>query len=239
VKNKVNLKKIKSWVSDSSIDECDSPGIHPAKNFIPDWYKDMPRFNDNSKKIKIYDNGSSNVGLKFCIPFLDSINIGYMVTLHCDILVEGIGKDKRVSWTSGTSPIDGRPIETVGSIPSPPGYGNFTQAWKFRHGLLLPKGYSLLFTQPLNHTELNTYTTSGVVDADGGMSSGGIPFAIREDFEGIIKKGTPIVQIIPFKRDNWILEKLSKKPKSFILWSPRNSIYGWYKQNIWKKKSFQ
>lgn len=239
MKNKNNLKKMQVWVYESGIEEYNCPDISPAKNFVPEWYKNIPRFRDNAKKIEIYDNGASNIGLKSCIPFLDSLNFGYMVTSHCDILVEGVGEEKKLSWTSTAPPLESRPISVVGSIPSLPGYGAFTQAWKFRLGLLVPKGYSLLFTQPLNHTELNTYTTSGVVDADGGMSSGGLPFSIRDEFEGVIKRGTPIVQIIPFKRDNWELEKLDSKPNYFKLWSPRNSLSGWYKQNIWKKKTFE
>jgi hypothetical protein len=239
MKNKLKLKKLQLWIYDESIEESNSPGISPARNFIPDWYKNIPRFNNGGSKVKIYDNGALNLGLKYCTPFLDTLTTGYMVTLHCDILVEGIGKDKKISWTSVVPPIDGRPIETVGVIPLVTGYGNFTQAWKLMHGMLVPKGYSLLFTQPLNHTELNTFTTSGIVDADEGMPPGGMPFAIREDFEGIIKRGTPIIQIIPFKRDAWKIENLKTMPNSLTSWSPRNSIYGWYKQNIWKKKSFE
>jgi hypothetical protein len=238
MKNIVKLKKIQSWVNDINVEEYNCPDIYPAKNFIPDWYKDIPRFNNDDKKIKIQGNGISNVGLKSCIPFLDSLNVGYIITLHCDILVEDLGGEKRMSWTSSSPPLEPRPVETVGKIPSPAGYGNFTQAWKFKRGILVPKGYSLLFTQPLNHTELNTYTTSGIVDADGGMGSGGIPFAVREDFQGVIKAGTPIMQIIPFKRDNWKLEKLGSIPKTYKQWASRNSLSGWYKQNIWKKKSF-
>lgn len=239
MRNKIKDKKIKTWIYKNEVFEGDVCKIEPSRKFIPDWYKDLSRYVTDST-LKIDSKGFTNIGLKGCSPFLDSLSLGYMVTLHCDILVEIVDNVQKLSWTSETKPLQPRPSILVKDIPSIPGYGDYTQAWNFRHGVLLPKGYSILVTQPLNHFELNTFTTSGVVDADGGMASGGIPFSIKNNFEGIIKAGTPIMQIIPFKRDNWKLEySKHEAPKNAPIWSPRNSLSGWYKQNIWKKKSFE
>ena len=239
MRNKLNSKKIKAWIYNNEVFERDACKIEPSRKLVPEWYKDIPRYvTDNT--LKIDSNGFTNIGLKGCSPFLDSLNLGYMLTLHCDILVEIVDGVQKLSWTSGTPPLQARPMVLVKDMPCVPGYGNYTQAWNFRHGILLPKGYSLLVTQPLNHFELNTFTTSGVVDADGGMAAGGIPFSIKNNFEGVIKTGTPIMQLIPFKRDNWELENYKQKaPKNAPIWSARNSLYGWYKQNVWKKKSFE
>ena len=38
-----------------------------------------------------------------------------------------------------------------------------------------------------------------------------LPMWLKKDFIGIIKKGTPIAQIIPFKRDNWTANKFSQR----------------------------
>jgi hypothetical protein len=46
-------------------------------------------------------------------------------------------------------------------------------------------------------------TLSGIHDTDGGLHEGKIPFYIKSDFEGIIPAGTPIMQLIPIKRDSW------------------------------------
>ena len=29
------------------------------------------------------------------------------------------------------------------------------------------------------------------------------PFLLKKNFEGLIKQGTPIIQVIPFKRESW------------------------------------
>jgi hypothetical protein len=239
MRNKISAKTIKVWIYKNQVPDGDLCKIEPSRKFVPAWYKNISKYvGDNV--LRIDNQGFTNVGLKGCFPFLDSLNLGYMLTLHCDILVEIVDGSQKISWSSDTPPLQPRPMEIVKEIPSVPGYGNYTQAWNFRHGVLLPKGYSMLITQPLNHFELNTFTTSGVVDADGGMAAGGIPFSIKNDFEGVIKTGTPIMQLIPFKRDDWKLEySKEKEPKGIPLWSPRNSLYGWYKQNVWKKKSFE
>jgi hypothetical protein len=44
----------------------------------------------------------------------------------------------------------------------------------------------------------------GIVDTDKYTAPVNFPFVINDiNFEGIIPKGTPIAQVIPFKRDPW------------------------------------
>ena len=72
------------------------------------------------------------------------------------------------------------------------------------------------------------------------MQNGNIPVFFSKTFEGIIKAGTPIAQIIPFKTENWtseldplILEEGHKNSKRSTM-----AAYGWYKQHFWKKKKY-
>ena len=68
-----------------------------------------------------------------------------------------------------------------------------------------------------------------------------LPVFFKNNFEGIIEKGTPIAQILPFKTENW----LSQTDKEILEKSQINDmfaatkIFGWYKKNIWKKKSYE
>ena len=48
---------------------------------------------------------------------------------------------------------------------------------------------------------------AGIIDLDEGMYNGNIPFFINGNFTGVIDQGTPIAQIIPFKREDWKIEK--------------------------------
>ena len=63
---------------------------------------------------------------------------------------------------------------------------------------------------------------------------------MNNTFEGIIDAGTPLFQIILFKTENWI-NKIDKKVLDESMLTKKNSImkaYGWYKQNVWKKKMY-
>jgi antitoxin (DNA-binding transcriptional repressor) of toxin-antitoxin stability system len=66
---------------------------------------------------------------------------------------------------------------------------------------------------------------------------GSIPFYIKNGFEGVIKSGTPVAQIIPFKQENWKAEVesgLCEYAKAYR----RSSPIDWYKKKARKRKSY-
>lgn len=235
---KIKKKEIKFFANNDFILNSCLPPVS-AKQTIPKWYKNANRYTYGDKLI-IQDNGGTNVGVKVCVPFLDAITNGYTIRLHCDILVEWDENGQfHLKWTSNEKPLSSRSEAVSSQIPTLSGYTGFTQAWELKYSFVVPRGYSVLVTQPLNGFDLPTYVTSGIMDSDDFCGPGGIPFAIRKDFSGIIKAGTPIMQLIPIKRDKW---KSSLKVQTLEQESglgPRNYIVGWYKENIWKRKSYE
>lgn len=228
--------KIEFWLKHESLDGLVEYPV-PAATLIPKWYKNISRFT-NGDKIMISDSGQVNVGVKTCAPFLDAITTGYIVKLHCDILVEIIDGRTRLTWASNVAPLSGRPDEASSQMPKVPGFGPFSQAWELQTGFKVPKGYSILITQPFNRLDLDTFITSGIIDADDPLGPGGVPFAIREGFEGIIKAGTPIAHMFPFKRENWKSEIVENKFPFGDL-RGRKKLSGWYKETLWKKKEYK
>ena len=211
----------------------------PAKQAVPKWYTRLDKFITDGNKLKIHDNGAANTGLKTCMSFLDTLTSGYIVQLHCDIYVERDEGKFNMSWTSVEKPISPRGPEMAAQLPNLPGFDSFSQAWELKWGFVVPKGYSVLVTQPLNRFDLPTFCTSGIIDADVMISGGGIPFALRSDFEGIIPAGTPIAQLFPYKRDDWKSEVMEAGPDSLAAANrARNKVYGWYRETLWKKKNF-
>ena len=234
--SKSETKQIKFWAepNDDLIKYIVDPPA-PAKKEVPDWYLDLSRYH-NGTELKVDDEGNANLGVKACTPFYDALTSGYIVKLHCDILIDS--KDESVKWTSEVSPVTPRASGLFNGIPNVPGYGSFRVAWILFYPFLLPEGYSALVTQPLNRFDLPTFTSSGVIDADISNGRGAIPFAIKEGFTGIIPAGTPIMQIIPFKRNDWEMEVLESKPETRIKWNPKNKISSWYKLNVWQRKEW-
>ena len=78
-----------------------------------------------------------------------------------------------------------------------------------------PKGYSCLFIPPLNNKDDRFEIISGIVDTDIFQTEINFPFLVNTDkypsLETTIQRGTPYVQVIPFKRDEWKFKLNFKK----------------------------
>jgi hypothetical protein len=228
-------KKIIQYFADDEI----IPDLQPVKKFVPQWYKDSERFVGGKQFLQTGVEGNA---LKLCVPFLDALTLGYAVCLHCDILVEQTEFGPMLKWRGQLPPVVERSKESAKTLPVPGGHSEEHFAWIGYTAFKLPKGYSLLWTHPLNRFDLPFTTISGVMDSDSAAEHGGnFPVFFKKDFEGVISRGTPIAQVIPFKRDNWIKEKnpklLEEAKLNFKL--STTVLYGWYKDNVWKRKNFE
>ena len=215
--------------------------IVPAKNRLPQWYKDDTRLPKDQKRFQ-------DKHIKHCIPFLDALTTGYHIVTAQDIIAIQIEGKTRLEWINYEEPgyapeefvpADIRTSERAITLPTPAGFDDTHFVWSLHGTLELPKGYSAIFTHPLNQYDLPFFTLSGVVD-DFVMHSGKIPFFVKSGFEGLIPKGTPLMQIIPFKREDWD----SKEEPGLYAKSELNrqqsttTFRGWYKNNIWKQKKY-
>lgn len=208
----------------------------PAKGFVPDWYKKAPKWEHGTPNVQQIDKG-----LKHCVPFLDGMTNGYMVTLWQDIEVRIVDGFPKIFWPIPPAVIDVRTQRAFDETTVPYGHNLTPFVWKVPFSIKVPKGYSLLATHPVNRYDLPFTTLSALVDADGGMYPGNAPFFIREGFEGIIPMGTPIMQLIPVKRESWKSSQNKALVEEGRLWdlTSRRVVSGAYKALKWKKKDFQ
>lgn len=234
---KQNKKSLIIKFASDEIDVHDIP--QPSKLNVPDWYKNNPLNLEGSNTA--IPNGNISHTFKRCVPFLDSLTMGYMVELWSDVIVrkkpDGLST---FEWRTPRPVLEERPIETSTELPIPAGHSYQRLAWKVPYYIKTPKNYSVIITHPLNRFDLPFTTLSGVVDTNEVMYAGNIPFFIKADFEGLISKGTPIYQVIPFRREDWSSEEdvnivdeghINRK-RSFSV------INGWYKRNVWKRKNY-
>lgn len=228
-----------------SIKTAEIAGIEPKPSikFLPDWYKDIPPLINDAKKLSFLPgSGSPNVTIKKCIPFLDAMTIGYMAVLEDDILVEKLNGFPYISWRANQEVlITDHAVEQYNGIPIPEGYSSAVFKWNNNWTIELPAGYSAFFTHPNNRLDLPFYTLSGVVDCDQYNVPVQFPFIIKDSFNGIIKSGTPICQIIPFKRESWksVRDKHNQE-KGYLNQRIFNRTFiSSYKKNYWSKKSFE
>ena len=173
----------------------------PAKQFIPDWYKDINSYID--KENKTTGNGKAMATIKKCMPVFDAIVAGYIITLPADVYVSIKDGEQYFEW-SDHNLVSFHPIEQAPNHPNrnEHPYPKWTNPWAIK----TPKGYSTLFVQPFHRESVFTILP-GIVDTDKYFSPVNFPMVINDpNFEGLIPKGTPIAQVIPFKRESWNIE---------------------------------
>lgn len=211
-----------------------------AKSNIPQWYKDINGINE--KNIVFDESNNAQLNVKSCIPFFDSFASGYMINLWCDLYFEQMEDGSHfIRWGSTTPDPVGFRDHNRNIIPTPWGCTPYQYVWKVPYHFGLPSGYSAFVTHPLNRPDLPFVGMSGIIDADPVISTGHYPFFIKESFNGVLPAGTPILQIIPFKRESWKIENSKEIEEMGRKYLKENSrrFMGFYKQNKWKRKSYE
>ena len=218
----------------------------PLKNVMPQWYKDAETFfTVKDQEVSLDgENEEKNAGLKTCAPFLDSLLNGYAVLTPFDIYVKK-REDGSLDLKWNAPPqweefISERPGESGATMPRPAGHHPNHLVWASHWGVKAPRGYSLIFTHPLNRFDLPFTTMSGIIDSDKFYGNGNVPFFIKEDFIGVIPKGTPFLQIIPVKRNSWkMLVSKGLKDKMYVQGMIAREKETKYKRKLWVRKEFR
>ena len=210
------------------------PHPRPASRFIPKEYKKLERFT----KGNIHEPT-----IKVCIPFLDSLTAGYIIPFDQDYLVDPVEND--FSVTPANKEQNDFGYHKKAQLPLEWQKNSGEKAGKFINKWLIqtPPGYSCLFTHPMNrYGETRFKIIEGIVDTDTYLNTIHFPFILnKRDKQFLFKKGDPMVQVIPFKREAWKMwsgfyyEKKHSQSLNLLLseWIDR------YKKFFWKKKSFK
>jgi len=216
-----------------------------ASECMPDWYKKLSRYVNNSDK-PIKSLGQKD--LKTCVPFRDAMITGYMVLLPADIEV-CIAADGDVDVFHNPQ-LTFNVVEKRGALtqqnqgfgmPNPIGTVPIMFAWSPFFGVGTNKKDSVLVTHPLNRNDLPFVTTSGIIDSGFFKVAGNIPFFIKDGFSGVIPKGTPIAQIIPFKRESWSSKHIVSNRKAYSLFMTLRDSYldNFYSRFMRQPKSYK
>ena len=241
------MSKIINFITNPNYLLSDPPLPKPIKLNIPEWYK----------KLK---SSHELLTIKGCMPFLDTLTTGYVLELPQDfVLVHNIienGKQitkfepslynkpnglnmnfKEETQSHAPEQLKGSPLEhknlhlPVHKILNP---------WIIK----TPPGYSCLFVPPLNNTDDRFSIIPGIVDTDKFQNEINFPFIVNGDkysvLNTILKKKTPYVQIIPFKRENWQM-KIGKitKQDPINYWKYLTNFFQQYKTKFHQRKQWR
>lgn len=242
---RVKSKKI-TFKPLSKLAEGVVPRPMPAGKYVPDWWKKIPAFkNGGSPDLNSGSEFTLEPSVKMCVPFADTFRFGYIQVTWADIYIKPheFNEDDFEFYTAdGPQMFDVRDNLQIPHAKSNSTYYPIELEWKTQWVPKLPRGYSALLIHPLNREDLPFTTLSGVVDADKYHhdADGNHPFYLKKGFSGIIPAGTPMYQIVPFKREDW--ESETEAYSEQVVYDglkAHNKFWGSYKDRFWTKKNFK
>jgi hypothetical protein len=201
----------------------------PASKMQPDWWK--------KSKVHMIDKGVVGISLRACPAMHDWLSTGYYIAtnrdIHCEFnqtLVSG------GDWHA-TVPPDGENFEASYASPTHSKHqlmnDNFSflkgdgsdenphDAFKFRvpWSVVTPPGYSCLYLDPFLHQNKYFRTWQGTMDTDMFNTltdNTQIIMYPLSDKSFVIPKGTPIVQIVPYRREQWTASYINMDGSAYI-----------------------
>jgi len=215
-------------------------GIFPPKKnteLIPSWYK---KTNSYINKVKeVIDPNGTTATIKKCIPVFDAMAAGYTLFTQTDIVVKQQEDGPYYFWPSG----GGIEFHAVIQAPLHP-MKNENPYPKIinPYGIKTPRSYSALFLPPLHNPNGIFTAMPGIVDTDKYSQAINFPFTLNDsNWEGTIPAGTPIVQVIPFKRESWVSKiggkrEINEHKEDVKLLNTK--FFDKYKTLFWEKKVY-
>jgi hypothetical protein len=211
----------------------------PATASVPDWYKNLESYIGDEKKPT--GEGGTSATIKRCMPVFDAIINGYILYTYTDVWISQKDNMPWYEWPS-FGPIEFHPVEQAPNHPNRNGHQASYPKWINPWAIQTPPGYSVLITQPMHRESVFTILP-GIVDTDQYNAPVNFPFVLNNiEYEGLIPAGTPMAQVIPFKRDSWemnfgSLQDLEKQNKTTI--RLRTKFFDSYKSQFRQPKEYK
>jgi hypothetical protein len=220
---KIKKKIIQAQTADRTVDFIPPK---PGKTEIPDWFKSIPSIIEGEMSIKR------------CVPILDAFTSGYIIVSNVDFMFDE-QSGRFLDNASYNTPVSQHMDFQTEDMEIDKNLNPHPFKWTNQWYLKVPKGYSLLITHPLNRTELPFHSLTGIVDADVHPVIINFPFFMKKGFSGLIPAGTPLVQIIPIKREPWEIKVNDQETyfyKDFWRWNIQPEAT--YKRRFWQRKDY-
>lgn len=217
-------------------------GIHPpapASSLTPNWYKEMDNYLFNKKAPSLEVPGVSTI--KRCVPVFDAMTSGYLIFSSVDVYVHTQKNGQPYyQWPNAeVAALEFHPLWQANKHPQQNGFD--VPKWVNYWCVKTPPGYSCLFVSPL-HRDLPFEIFSGIVDTDTYSQPVQFPFVLKNpQWEGMIPAGTPIAQVIPFKRSSFKMEIQPNDQKAFNRGRNlfKSMFFDIYRKTSWVKKEFR
>jgi hypothetical protein len=204
----VNLRKLKFWEKPIIEFYCHPdledviPEPRPAVKYLPEWFKDLsPTHGDERDAF-----GNKNMTAKRCLPLLDGMSLGFVIPLAGDLHIRSNHNNSQIEITNP-------PALKVCEFHNSDQVGG-PNAIKQKHGnplkflnwwvIKTAPGWSTLFIPPMNNFEQPFTCLAAMVDTDKYPKEVNFPATLNiTDADIHIPAGTPLMTVIPIKRDSF------------------------------------
>jgi hypothetical protein len=220
-----------------------APPPEPMGKTLPQWWRSQDVFDKNDRTVS---GGIVKSTIKKCPSILDSLTTGYLLRVPVDIWVDATGDRPRWQLPKGQSSwgvVGLHGAQQASALP-------FDRArycadifrihplWAFR----TPPGYSALVMHPALNYEVPWVVLPAVIETDQYAPDGAYSMLLERGFQGTIKQGTPLLQVMPFKRESWSMDvQQDFDPRVFEgqIHKTRSVFYDGYRKNYWVRKVYQ
>ena len=199
--------------------------VKPAKYFLPKWFKNM---SDSIEISAVHEKGKpeyfgkkgttakkhTSGTVKRCPAIVDLITEGFIIPMWCDFLIQ---RDMEIfEWDNKNFPygIDFHSKEQIKGWDLKK--TDFKEGIKFQNPwrIYTPPGYSVMFMTPTYQFEKRFTVLPGIVETDS-YHHINFPSIWHTTKDAVIERGTPFIQVIPFKRDEWNLNVSQMNTEDF------------------------
>ena len=213
----------------------------PASEYIPEWYKKAKSYTSLDGKKTPSMDGSPMTTIKRCMPLWDMMTAGYILETPYDIYVRQTPEGPYFQWGE----MQAVAFQTMEQFQNHPYSRDINYAVRIVHpwSIKTPKGYSIMVMEPQHHEPGPITCAIGIVDTDDFSLPFNMFLKLRDpNFEGMIPAGTPFIQVIPFKRDNWSSKLGGEAEKKKHLSDVRKFgtvFFDRYKKFWWQRKEYK
>ena len=199
--------------------------VLPASNFVPEWYKKLDNdFVNEGPKYALKSNPDYAIAenpptVKRCPGIFDFLHAGYIVPAWSDFIIRWNGGDElpMVSSSYAVDKVNGVGIHEHKQAEGAPFFNNSCKdiiKLKSPWTVNTSEGISLMILQPYYHNSTDITIMPGLLDSDvNRISNNLLQIFIKVNTQGkdiFIERGTPLLQIIPFKRSDYKFECITR-----------------------------
>jgi hypothetical protein len=187
----------------SSIEECRPK---PSNKFLPDWWVKTP-----IKKATSTLNTRDAGNVKNCPSFPDYFSKGFIIPMWTDTVIKYNSKTDVYNWITPSETFQWHNHSNEQFLKDVPfTFLNKKVQFVFKAlcpwRIITPKGYSV-YQLPLTYHFNNEFAVfPGIIDTDVHHTVHQQLMVFDDDVEIFIKRGTPFVQYVPFKRETQNLD---------------------------------